>query len=106
MVKKQQMRWSPRGAHLEDFARFIHVGTSTTDPGTEMASIEWEAAIYALRADGAWSREEIRYCYGGCCAAAAEILCPAWQVTLVSGARCGRGRSRRQCSSRPPSAST
>jgi len=31
----------------EDFARFIHVGTSITDPGTEMASIEWKAAIYA-----------------------------------------------------------
>jgi len=27
--------------------RFIHVGTSITDPGTEMASIEWKAAIYA-----------------------------------------------------------
>ena len=27
-------------------------------------------------ADGAWSREEIRCCYGGCCAAA-EILCRA-----------------------------
>ena len=27
------------------------------------------------RADGAWSREEIRCCYGDCCdAAAAEIL--------------------------------
>jgi hypothetical protein len=33
-----------------DFARFIRVGTSITDPGTEMASIEWEAAIYALSA--------------------------------------------------------
>ena len=34
----------------EDRARFIHVGTSIADPGTEMASIEWEAAIYALGA--------------------------------------------------------
>jgi hypothetical protein len=59
----------------DDFARFIHHGTG---------------------ADGGWSREETRYCYGGCCAAY-EILCLAWQVTLVSGARCGRGRSRRRC---------
>jgi hypothetical protein len=35
----------------EDFARYIHAGTSITDPGTEMASIDWEAAISALDAD-------------------------------------------------------
>ena len=32
----------------DDFAHFIHHGTGIADPGTEMASIEWEAAIYAL----------------------------------------------------------
>jgi hypothetical protein len=34
----------------EDFGRFIHVGTSITVPGTELASIDWEAAITALDA--------------------------------------------------------
>src|SRR5216683_687505 len=34
----------------EDFTRFIHVGTSISDPGTELASIDWEAAIRALDA--------------------------------------------------------
>ena len=34
----------------EDFARFIHVGTSITDPAVELASIDWEAAISALNA--------------------------------------------------------
>jgi hypothetical protein len=34
-------------------------------------------------AGGAWSRREIRDCYGCCGAAAAEALCRAWQVTLV-----------------------
>ena len=31
----------------EDFARFIHVGTSINDPGTWLASFDWEAAIRA-----------------------------------------------------------
>ncbi len=34
----------------EDFAGFIHAGTSITEPGTELASIDWEAAISALDA--------------------------------------------------------
>jgi hypothetical protein len=38
----------------EDFTRFIHVGTSISDPGTELASIDWEAAIRAL---DAWRHE-------------------------------------------------
>ncbi len=36
----------------DDFVRFIHVGTSITDPRTELASIDWEAAITALDAGG------------------------------------------------------
>ena len=31
----------------EDFARLIHAGTSITDPGVELASIDWAAAISA-----------------------------------------------------------
>jgi len=34
----------------EDFRRFIHVADSIADPGTELASIDWEAAITALDA--------------------------------------------------------
>jgi len=34
----------------EDFRCFIHVADSITDPGTELASIDWEAAISALDA--------------------------------------------------------
>jgi hypothetical protein len=34
----------------DDFARFIHVGTSITDPRTELAGIDWAAAISALDA--------------------------------------------------------
>jgi hypothetical protein len=34
----------------EDFGRFIHVGPGITIPGTELASIDWEAAISALDA--------------------------------------------------------
>lgn len=34
----------------EDFGRFIHACTSITVPGTELASIDWEAAITALDA--------------------------------------------------------
>ncbi len=34
----------------EDFARFIHVRASITDPAVELASIDWEAAISALNA--------------------------------------------------------
>jgi len=34
----------------EDFTRFIHAGTSINDPGTRLASIDWEAAIGALDA--------------------------------------------------------
>jgi hypothetical protein len=34
----------------EDFARFIRVGASINDPGTKLASIDWEAAISALDA--------------------------------------------------------
>jgi hypothetical protein len=36
----------------EDFRCFITVGTSITGPGTELASIDWEAAISALDAGG------------------------------------------------------
>ena len=36
----------------EDFGRFIHVGSSITVPGTELPSIDWEAAITALDAGG------------------------------------------------------
>jgi hypothetical protein len=32
----------------EDFGQFILVGDSITSPGTELASIDWEAAITAL----------------------------------------------------------
>ncbi len=32
----------------EDFRRFVHVADSITDPGTELASIDWEGAIGAL----------------------------------------------------------
>lgn len=39
-------RWLDR----EDFTRFIHAGTSIADPTTEMASIDWPAAITALNA--------------------------------------------------------
>ena len=34
----------------DDFACFIHAGNSISDPGTELASIDWEAAITALDA--------------------------------------------------------
>jgi hypothetical protein len=34
----------------EDFRCFIHVADSITDPGIELASINWEAAINALDA--------------------------------------------------------
>jgi hypothetical protein len=34
----------------EDFARFIHAGTSVSDPRTKLASIDWETAISALDA--------------------------------------------------------
>ena len=34
----------------EDFRCFVHVADSITDPGTELASIDWEAAITALNA--------------------------------------------------------
>jgi len=34
----------------DDFARFVHAGNSISDPGTELASIDWEAAITALDA--------------------------------------------------------
>jgi hypothetical protein len=34
----------------EHFARFIRVGASINDPGTKLASIDWEAAISALDA--------------------------------------------------------
>jgi len=36
----------------DDFARFTHVGTSITDPRTELAGIDWQAAITALDAGG------------------------------------------------------
>ena len=32
----------------EDFRCFVHVADSITDPGTELASIDWEAVITAL----------------------------------------------------------
>ena len=35
-------------ANREDFRCFVHVADSITDPGTELASIDWEAAITAL----------------------------------------------------------
>ena len=35
-------------ADREDFRCFVHVADSITDPGTELASIDWEAAITAL----------------------------------------------------------
>ena len=38
--------WTDR----EDFRCFVHVADSITDPGTELASIDWEAAIAALAA--------------------------------------------------------
>lgn len=41
-----QASWLAR----EDFTRFIHVGTSISGPATELASIDWEAAIRALDA--------------------------------------------------------
>jgi hypothetical protein len=28
----------------EDFARFVHTGTSITEPGIKLASIDWAAA--------------------------------------------------------------
>jgi hypothetical protein len=31
-----------------DFHRFIHIADSITSPGTELAIIDWEAAIAAL----------------------------------------------------------
>ena len=34
----------------EDFGQFIRTGDSITSPGTELASIDWEAAISALDA--------------------------------------------------------
>jgi hypothetical protein len=34
----------------EHFARFIRIGASINDPGTKLASIDWEAAISALDA--------------------------------------------------------
>ena len=34
----------------EDFRCFVHVADSITDPGTELASIDWEAVITALNA--------------------------------------------------------
>ena len=34
----------------DDFACFNHAGNSISDPGTELASIDWEAAITALDA--------------------------------------------------------
>jgi hypothetical protein len=34
----------------EDFRCFVHVADSIADPGTELASIDWEAAITALDA--------------------------------------------------------
>jgi hypothetical protein len=34
----------------EDFRCFVHVADSITDPGTELASIDWEAVITALTA--------------------------------------------------------
>ena len=34
----------------EDFRCFVHVADSITDPGTELASIDWEAVITALDA--------------------------------------------------------
>jgi len=34
----------------EDFRCFVHVADSITDPSTELASIDWEAAITALDA--------------------------------------------------------
>ncbi|MGH3194904.1 MAG: hypothetical protein ACRDOH_31800 [Streptosporangiaceae bacterium] len=40
--------WPARG----DFGRFIHIVDSITAPGTELASIDWEAAITALDAGG------------------------------------------------------
>jgi hypothetical protein len=39
-------RWLNR----QDFTRFIHVGTSITNPTTNIASIDWPAAITALDA--------------------------------------------------------
>ncbi|MGH3251886.1 MAG: hypothetical protein ACRDOI_37530 [Trebonia sp.] len=38
--------WLARG----DFARFVHVGSSIAEPGIQLASIDWEAAITALDA--------------------------------------------------------
>lgn len=34
----------------EDFGRFIHIADSITSPGTDLAVIDWEAAIAALDA--------------------------------------------------------
>jgi hypothetical protein len=36
--------------HRCDFAGFVHAGTSITDGVTEMAQIDWDAAISALHA--------------------------------------------------------
>jgi hypothetical protein len=36
----------------EDFRCFVHVADSITDPGSELASIDWEAAITALDVGG------------------------------------------------------
>jgi hypothetical protein len=36
--------------HRCDFASFVHAGTSITDRVTEMAQIDWDAAVSALHA--------------------------------------------------------
>jgi hypothetical protein len=36
--------------HRRDFAGFVHTGTSITDGITQMAQIDWDAAISALHA--------------------------------------------------------
>jgi hypothetical protein len=34
----------------DEFAAFVHVGTSITEPGVQLASIDWEAVVSALDA--------------------------------------------------------
>jgi hypothetical protein len=36
--------------HRRDFAAFVHTGTSITDGTTQMARVDWDAAISALHA--------------------------------------------------------
>ena len=41
--------------HRDDFARFVHTGTSNSDGTTLMAWIDWDAALSALHDRQIWS---------------------------------------------------